>query len=249
MFPGLGFYPGLLGIVWRAGSLAKRGRYTDEEWIQSSLTTVRLIESIGGRITVEHTAAIAGLTGPAVIAGNHMSTLETFVLPSVIRPHRPVTFVVKRELIETPVFKHVMISRQPVVVGRENPREDLRVMLEEGEARLRAGMSLIVFPQRTRSPDWRPGEFNSIAVKLAKRAGVPLVPLAIRSDLWGTGRFIKDLGPIRPELPVRISFGTPELVTGNGRETQARLVAFITDRMRAWGVPVNESARSEEEAG
>jgi 1-acyl-sn-glycerol-3-phosphate acyltransferase len=40
-----------------------------------------------------------------------MSTLETFVLPYLIAPHRPMTFVVKKSLVEYPVFKHVMRAR------------------------------------------------------------------------------------------------------------------------------------------
>jgi 1-acyl-sn-glycerol-3-phosphate acyltransferase len=85
---------------------------------------------------------------------------------------------------------------------------------------------------------WKPGEFNSIAVKLAKRAGVPVVPLAVRTDFWSTGKLVKDFGPIRPERAVRVSFGDPLTVTGNGRDAQAAVVAFITAKMQAWGVPI-----------
>lgn len=250
LFPGLTFYPRLFGIVWRASGLAKRGRYDDAAWIGSSIDTIRLVESIGARVEIENLAAYAGLPGPAVILGNHMSTLETFVLPAILRPFRPVTFIVKRQLVEMPVFKHVMRSRQPVVVGRAHPREDLKIMLEEGEARLRAGMSLIVFPQRTRAPSFIPAEFNSIGVKIAKRAGVPVVPLALRSDAWGLGGLVKDMGPIRPENPVRFSFGQPLTVTGNGRAAQEATVQFISSKLRSWGVPViDQPAPAEPEAG
>ncbi|MBE2215706.1 MAG: 1-acyl-sn-glycerol-3-phosphate acyltransferase [Opitutaceae bacterium] len=240
--PGLAFYPQLFGIVWRAAGLAKQGRYDDAAWITSSVETIRLMESLGARVTVENIAAYAGLPGPAVILGNHMSTLETFALPSILRPFRPVTFIIKKQLMDTPVFKHVMRTRQPVVVGRASPREDLKIMLEEGEARLRAGMSVIVFPQKTRAASFTPAEFNSIGVKLAKRAGVPVVPLALRSDAWGLGRMVKDMGPIRPEYPLRFAFGEPITVAGNGREAQEATVAFITTRLRSWGVPVLEAA-------
>src|SRR5690606_23126454 len=78
-FPSVVFYYHLAGIVWRAGRLAKRGRYDDAQWIASSLATGRAVEKVGGQITIENTAAIAKLPGPAVIVGNHMSTLETFL--------------------------------------------------------------------------------------------------------------------------------------------------------------------------
>ncbi|BET66463.1 lysophospholipid acyltransferase family protein [Opitutales bacterium ASA1] len=236
--PGAVFYGRLASIVWRASRKARNGRYDDRAWIASSLEVVEAIEAIGGRIVVENVDAIARLTGPAVIVGNHMSTLETFVLPSVIGTHRRLTFVVKRELVEMPVFKHVMISRNPVVVGRAHAREDLKTMLEEGEARLRAGISLVVFPQTTRAASFTPAEFNSIAVKIAKRADVPVVPLALRTDLWGIGTRIKDCGTIQPDLPVRFAFGEPMRVQGNGREAHEAVVRFVSDRLTDWGVPV-----------
>ena len=241
-FPSVVFYPRLFGIVFRASGRAKRGRYDDAAWIGSSSDTLQLLESLGASVSVENLAAYRAVAGPAVIIGNHMSTLETFLLPTILRPVRPVTFVVKRQLVEMPVFKHVMRSRDPVVVGRANPREDLKTMLEEGEARLRAGVSVIVFPQKTRAPSFTPAEFNSIGVKLAKRAGVPVVPLALRSDAWGLGRLVKDLGPIRPDKPIRFAFGAPITVTGNGREAQDTTVRFISEKLRSWGVPVIEQA-------
>jgi 1-acyl-sn-glycerol-3-phosphate acyltransferase len=248
-FPGLCFYLSLVRIVFGAAHRAKRGRYDDQQWVDSSLDAVRALEAIGVRMTIEGLGHFSGLGGPAVVIGNHMSTLETFVLPGVLQPHRPVTFIVKRQLVEMPVFKHVMIARRPIVVGRANPREDLKTVLDEGEARLRAGISVIVFPQTTRAASWSPAEFNSIGVKLAKRAGVPVVPLALRSDAWGIGRRMKDFGPIRPQLPVRIEFGAPLTVSGNGREAQEALVRFISTRVRAWGVPVIEAAPSAPDAG
>lgn len=248
-FPSAAFYPRLFGIVWRAAALAKRGVYDDAAWVGSSNETVRLIESIGGRLQIENLQAYARLGGPAVILGNHMSTLETFVLPTILRPVRPVTFIVKKQLVEMPVFKHVMRTRSPIVVGRAHPREDLRIMLEEGEARLRAGMSVIVFPQKTRAASFTPAEFNSIGAKIAKRAGVPIVPLALRTDAWGLGNLVKDMGPIRPDHPVRFAFGEPIAVTGNGREAQDATIRFIEGKLRSWNVPVLEPAVSTVEPG
>ena len=49
-------------------------------------------------------AAFRELKDPVIFIGNHMSTLETFVLPWIILPHRPLTFVVKRELLGYPLF-------------------------------------------------------------------------------------------------------------------------------------------------
>ena len=231
----MAYYPKMIGIVKRAARLAKAGRYDATEWIQSSLDTITSLESVGVRFSVENIGAFSGLGTSCVFVGNHMSTLETFALPSMIRPYREVTFVVKKSLVEYPFFGHVMRSRDPIVVGRDNPREDLRRMLEGGMERLKRGVSLVVFPQTTRTTRFNPAEFNSIGVKMAKRAAAPVIPVAIRSDAWGSdGWPIRDFGVIKPDLPVRFAFGNPIEVTGNGREAQDEVIRFIKGKLDTW---------------
>ena len=48
---------------------------------------------------------IARDPAPVVFIGNHMSTLETMVLPGLIAPHREVTFVVKESLVKPSAFR------------------------------------------------------------------------------------------------------------------------------------------------
>ena len=163
-----------------------------------------------------------------------MSTLETFVLPCIIQPYRDVTFIVKRELIEYPVFKHVMIHRDPIVVGRVNPRDDLKAVLEGGEERLGRNISIIVFPQTTRKVEFDTKQFNTIGVKLAKRAGVPVVPFALKTNAWGNGKRIKEFGKIDPTRPIHICFGEPLTVSGGGREEHEFIIQFVTSKLKEW---------------
>ena len=125
--PGLAFYSRLFPIVIRAGAKAKRGRYDDDAWKESSLDSVRALEAAGVRFDIAGLGARGGPRGPCVFIGNHMSTLETFALPVLLLPFKKITFVVKQSLVEYPVFGHVMRSRDPITVGRTNPREDLKV--------------------------------------------------------------------------------------------------------------------------
>jgi len=246
-FPGVAFYPRAAAIVWRAAARARRGDYDEAAWAGSSLEIVRALEAVGVRLAVEGLDRFARLPGPCVFVGNHMSTLETFVLPVlIVSQGRSVTFVVKRSLVDYPVFGHVMRSRDPIVVGRTNPREDLKAVLEGGTERLRAGISVVVFPQTTRTPLFDPAAFNTIGVKLARRAGVPIVPVALRTDAWGNGRWLKDAGRIDPALPVHIEFGEPVPAAGRGGGEHERVVAFITGRLRAWGGQVAAEASSGE---
>lgn len=233
-FPSFFFYCQDLVIVLKASRLAKRGRYATADWVASSRDVLRALESVGVQFEITGVDNFRSLAAPAVFIGNHMSTLETFVLPGLIAAFRETTFVVKQSLVDYPVFKYVMRSRNPVTVGRTNPREDLKAVLEGGEERLRAGTSMIVFPQTTRTAAFDPEDFNSIGVKLAQKAEAPIIPLALKTDAWANGKRLKDFGRIRPSSKVHIAFGEPLWVKGRGREEQAELIRFISEKLAEW---------------
>jgi 1-acyl-sn-glycerol-3-phosphate acyltransferase len=234
LFPSASFYWRMIGIVRRAAKEAKRGDYDDARWHGSSLDMLRELERAGVQFEISGLEHLRGLDSSCVIVGNHMSMLETVVLPCVIRPFMPVTFVVKDSLLTYPVFGHVMRSREPVAVTRSNPREDFSTVMKEGKERLDKGISVIVFPQTTRTSTFAPGDFNSIGVKLARRAKVPVVPLALITDAWTNGTLHKDLGRIDASKKVHIAFGAPLTVEGNGNAANEAVIRFIQGRMDAW---------------
>jgi 1-acyl-sn-glycerol-3-phosphate acyltransferase len=229
------FYVRMIKVVWQASRIAKQGGYTSEKWIQSSLDIVKALESVGIRIEIENMSEFRRLDSPCVFVGNHMSVLETFVLPCIIQPFRKVTFVVKQSLASYPFFKHIILSRDPIIVGRIDPRRDLKHVMDDGIERLRRQVSIIIFPQTTRSAVFDEKKFNSLGVKLAGRAHVPVVPFALKTDAWGVGRRMKDFGRIQPELPVRFVFGKPLPVVGNAKQVHRQVVDFIRGKLNDWG--------------
>ncbi|MDR3176068.1 MAG: 1-acyl-sn-glycerol-3-phosphate acyltransferase [Desulfovibrio sp.] len=235
--PSFFFALNVADIVRHDGHLARSGLYGGKEWVAGSTATVRALERCGVRLRFCGMGHIDRVEGPCVFVGNHMSTLETFVLPSLINPRKTVTFVVKDSLLRYPWFGPVLQSRDPIVVRRKNPREDFATVLEEGIERLGKGISLIVFPQSTRTPVFDPAVFNSIAVKLARRADVPLLPVALRTDAWRNGKYIKDYGGLCTEIRVSIRFGEALRVSGNGKREQAQVCEFISARLADWGLP------------
>jgi 1-acyl-sn-glycerol-3-phosphate acyltransferase len=235
-FPRLFFYPLLWKCVAAGAYSAIKGRYGDEAWAFNSAQVLWSLEYVGCRIHAEGLEHITEIRGPCVIVGNHMSALETMILPALVEPRKHVTFVVKRSLTTAFAFGHIMRSRDPVVVDRKNPRDDLAAMLTGSEDRLARGFSMIVFPQATRSPNFVREQFNSIGVKIAGRNKVPLVPLALKTDAWGCGDkgALKDYGKIFPDVPVHIRFGKALNVEGNGKEEQEYLCRFIEDALAEW---------------
>jgi 1-acyl-sn-glycerol-3-phosphate acyltransferase len=160
--------------------------------------------------------------------------METFLLPGFVQPIRAVTFIVKESLLNYPVFKHVMRSRNPIALTRTNPRQDLKTVMQEGVARLQNSISVIVFPQTTRAHNFDPTQMSSIGVKLAKKAGVPVIPLALKTDCWENGERFKDFGRINTAKKAYFSFGEPIIVESKGDVEQEKINNFISDKLDEW---------------
>ncbi len=236
LFPSMLFYLRLIGIVIRASNKAKAGKYTDSDWIESSHEVLQRLEQVGVKVEISGIENVVGQSGPVVFIGNHMSMMETVVLPVILQPIKPITFVVKDSLLAYPVFQHVMRSRNPIAVSRTNPRQDLKVVMAEGQERLQKGISVVVFPQTTRSYSFSANEMSSIGVKLAKKAGVPVIPVAIKTDCWQNGLWIKDCGRLDTRKTAHFAFGKPiTKVLGKGDEEQAVVNAFIARKLQMWG--------------
>jgi 1-acyl-sn-glycerol-3-phosphate acyltransferase len=233
-FPEIALYSRLIWVILRASHMAKRGRYGDEQWVESSLAMLRALEDVGIELEVTGLEHLEYRGTPCLVVGNHMSTLETTVLPGLVRPYRKVTFVVKDRLLEYPVFKHVMRSRDPIAVTQTDPRRDFRLMMEGGMERLAKGISLIIFPEGSRMASFDPERFNTVGVKLARRAGVPIVPFALDTSAWAIGKWIPDFGKLDPTRKVHLAFGEPIEVQGRGTEEHEAIVRFISAKLAEW---------------
>lgn len=227
------------GTVVKSMFLAKRNRYDSEKWIQSSIEVMDFLEGCGARFHIEGLDNIRKIEEPVVIVSNHMSTLETMIFPGLIRPFRPITFVVKDSLVKGPIFGPIMRSSNPIVVGRTNAMEDFRIVMSQGEEMINKGFSPIIFPQSTRTHEFIPEKFNTLGVKLAKKMGVKLLPTAIKTDFWGDSKILKGFGALDRKKPVHMTFGEPIPVVGNGKEEHQMCIDFIVTHLKQWGHPLS----------
>ncbi|MCZ7603826.1 MAG: lysophospholipid acyltransferase family protein [Melioribacteraceae bacterium] len=231
------FYPRMIRIVAESNLFTKRNLYNRYNWVASSLYTIRAMEKAGLDIHVEGIDNLSKFEGPAVFVGNHMSTLETLALPTFIQPIKSVVYVIKEELARYPLFGAVAAARHPILVGRENPREDLQIVLNEGSARLQDDRSVIIFPQKTRSAFFDASSFNSLGIKLAKRNDVYVVPLALLTDAWENGKIVKEFGKLDTSKSVHFAFGEPFKVETNGTKENQTVIEFIQSKLKEWGRP------------
>jgi 1-acyl-sn-glycerol-3-phosphate acyltransferase len=95
---------------------------------------------------------------------------------------------------------------------------DLEPLVDE----LKAGRTVVIFPEGTRSRNGSLSEFRSGAFRLAQRAGVPVVPVGLR----GTSQLLPVHGHVR-RTAIRVRFGEPlaHAVPAEARDAVSALVA------------------------
>ena len=113
--------------------------------------------------------------GPAVLCPNHQSHSDVVYLFAL-----PVGFkwIVKKELFRVPLFGVSMRVAGYPMIDRGDPESALRV-LDQVTAVLKAGVSVLSFPEGTRSVTGELGRFQSGAARMAVLSQVPLVPIGV----------------------------------------------------------------------
>lgn len=229
------YYWKVFCVVLRASRKARKGPYGCAEWGRSAHEVIQAAEACGGRFSITGLEHVAAVPGAKVFVANHMSTLETLALPAALLPFGPLTTVVKQSLLDYPLFGVVMRSLKPIGVTRRHPRADLKEVLVKGAAALRQGTSVLVFPQATRTPGFSADQFNSIGVKLASRAGVPVLPVAVKSDFQGIGRICRDIGKLHRDREIRFRVAAPLDAGGDTKQVHREVTVFIRETLRSWG--------------
>ncbi|MCP4362760.1 MAG: 1-acyl-sn-glycerol-3-phosphate acyltransferase [Chloroflexi bacterium] len=229
----LGFIVGFFKRTVQSWRLVRQGKYDRKAWAKSSLAIFQFVEQIGGRF---HITGLDFLQqpGPFVFVSNHMSSLETAVMPGLIAPIMPVTFVAKATIMDYPFLGQVILATAPILVKRKNPREDFQVVMRQGREALTQGTSVVIYPQSTRTAVFDPQTFNSLGIKLARKANAPIIPIAVKTDFWENGRRLKDFGPIHRKRPIHIAFGKPFNVDSTSKEAHQHTIAFIQNHLAAW---------------
>jgi 1-acyl-sn-glycerol-3-phosphate acyltransferase len=113
---------------------------------------------------------------PRVYLTNHQSYFDILALFACL----PVSFkfVVKEELMRIPLFGLAMKLTGHVAVDRHDYRKAVKSMNEAAE-KIGNGVSMLIFPEGTRSEDGRLQPFKNGGFRLALKAGCDVVPMAI----------------------------------------------------------------------
>lgn len=165
--------------------------------------------------------------GPLIVMSNHASNFDILALQGFFP--RPLSWIAKKELFSIPVFGHSMLRGGYIPLDRGDGRKALKSMDDAAE-RIRGGRSVIIFPEGTRTRDGRLLPFKRGGFLLAAKAGVPVVPVAIRGSY-----------AINPGGALRLYGGAIEirilppvvLPTGLKRsQTEERLTGLVCDAIQ-----------------
>jgi 1-acyl-sn-glycerol-3-phosphate acyltransferase len=116
---------------------------------------------------------------PYVFLSNHASSLDIWAV--FIALPRRIRLVAKKQLARIPLFGWVMWAGRFIFIDRQNA-VSARRSIEEAGHRIHGGVSVLLFPEGTRTRDGSLGTFKKGGFHLAMKAGVPIVPIAIRGS-------------------------------------------------------------------
>ncbi len=138
---------------------------------------------------------------PAVYIFNHQSLLDSVVMARLLRDD--VVSLCKREMSSKPIFGRMLKAVDTIFVDRDE--RDQGAVLKKASEVLASGRSLIIAPEGTRSTLGDIQPFKHGAFLLAKRAGVPIVPIVLHNvkDALPKGAFL-----VRPAR-IRVSVLEP----------------------------------------
>ena len=199
------------GIIMLLASLRVRGTalwWMAVRWLGWVIDGARVLLGIQVRVTGKENLPV-GTTSPAILLVKHQSTLETFLLPTLM-PH-PLAYVFKKELLAVPFFGWAMGRLDMIHIDRKQRSRAFNKVVAQGKLLLAQGIWIIMFPEGTRIERGQSGQYKSGGARLAIETGAPVIPIAVSSaKCWPRKAYIK-----RPGI-VDVSIG--KAIPSNGRQ-------------------------------
>jgi len=165
--------------------------------------------------------------GPCVIIANHQSMADII---AVLGLYSQFKFVSKASLFSVPVLGWLMKMAKYVSVERGRVKS-MNEMMETCRAWLRAGMSVMIFPEGTYASDGHLLPFKTGAFVLALEEKVPIAPVV----LDGTPQLIHEDGPwLSPKARITVTVQEPLMPDAFGTANPEQLAERVREQYRGW---------------
>ena len=135
-------------------------------------------------------------------------------------------FVSKKEIAKVPGLRLWMRLIRCVFLDRENPREGIKAILK-GIENIKNGISMFISPEGTRNSGEGLLEFKPGSLKMAEKAGCPIVPVAITN----ANKVFEDHLPWIKPAEMTIEYGEPIYIQELSKEARAELLEHCRERV------------------
>lgn len=166
--------------------------------------------------------------GGALLLINHQSFLDPLFVGVGMR--RPVSYLARDSLFRVPLLGWILRNTYVMPISRESAgTESLRLSID----RCRQGYLVGIFPEGTRTIDGSVGPFKPGFVAIARRCGVPVIPVGVAGAFEAYPRTVRFPRPGR----IRVVFGDPvppdEVLQLSLRGQEAAFVELMRSRVAA----------------
>ncbi len=197
--------------------------------------TFRRIGALATRLNPAWHVRVGGvdpdaLRHPYVVVSNHQSLAD---IPVISRLPWEMKWVGKAELFRLPVMGWLMRLADDIPVDRKDPASRASVLLR-AQNKIRHGVSVMFFPEGTRSRDGRVKAFYDGAFALAIEAGVPVLPLAIDGTMDALPKHGWQFSHADVRLDVLPPVPTTGLTEADVPALRDRVREAIRDHVAAW---------------
>lgn len=161
--------------------------------------------------------------GGVMVLSNHQSHFDPVLIG--LACDRRLNYLARETLFRFAPFRWLIESLDAIPIDREGLG---LAGLKETLRRLRRGEPVLIFPEGTRTNDGEVGPLKPGFSSLAKRAGVPLLPVAIVGayDAWPRRHLLPGISTIH------IHFGQPLLPEAIAAYDERELIAEVERRIR-----------------
>ncbi len=167
-------------VLYRIKYLERKGRLAEKEALANrfSMRIARRLFFLTGS-AVEVSGAEKLPEGPVLFVSNHQSHIDSAVIHGFIC--RPKGFIADKDAGNIPILRSWMKYMKCIFIDRTNARSNI-INMENGVKLLMQGHSLVIYPEGRINASNQLIDFKKGFLKMAAKAGVPIVPVTIRDS-------------------------------------------------------------------
>lgn len=160
--------------------------------------------------------------GGAIVLSTHQSMMDPVLVGMVA--NKRLSYLARKTLFKNPVFSFLIKLLDAIEIDRERGGlSGLREMLK----RLKQGEKVLMFPEGTRTLDGTIGAVKPGFIPIARRAEVPIIPVAI----VGAYECLPRGSKLPTRKPIAVIVGTPLLADEYSKLSDNELLSTLADRL------------------